>query len=206
MPLALVLGPANCGKIGYLQERFLAFVDAGSDPFLIVPNRPDVEAFEHDVLRRRGALLGGRVGTFDTLFDDVLERCGDHTKTLADVQRRLIFRRLAASAELDQVAVSARFRALPMRSPGWRTNSRRDDRPSPGAAARLSCTAWYGPTAPSATGSGWAATGWERVPGRPQLLEQRLEAWDERPVLAYGFEDMTTAQVRALLALAARVT
>ncbi len=91
MPLALVLGPANCGKIGFLQERFLAFVDAGSDPFLIVPNRPDVEAFEHDVLRRRGALLGGRVGTFDTLFDDVLERCGDHTN---DARRR------AAAADL----------------------------------------------------------------------------------------------------------
>ena len=65
--------------------------------------------------------------------------------------------------------------------------------------------AWCGPTAPSATGSVWAETGWERAPGRLQLLEQRLEAWDERPVLAYGFEDMTTAQVRALLALAARV-
>ena len=36
------------------------------------------------------------------------------------------------------------------------------------------------------------------------LLESRLDAWDGRPVLAYGFEDMTVAQVRALKALAAR--
>ena len=36
------------------------------------------------------------------------------------------------------------------------------------------------------------------------LLEGRLDAWDARPVLAYGFEDMTRAQVRALRALAAR--
>jgi ATP-dependent helicase/nuclease subunit B len=38
-----------------------------------------------------------------------------------------------------------------------------------------------------------------------ELLESRLDAWDARPVLAYGFEDMTPAQVRALRALAARV-
>ena len=77
MPLHLVLGPANCGKIALLLDRFLALVDAESDPFLIVPNRPDVEAVEHDVLRRRGVLVGGRMGTFDDLFDDVLERCGE---------------------------------------------------------------------------------------------------------------------------------
>lgn len=167
MPLALVLGPANCGKIGYLQERFLAFVDAGSDPFLIVPNRPDVEAFEHDVLRRRGALLGGRVGTFDALFDDVLERCGDHTNTLADVQRRLIFRRLAASAELDQVAVSARFAGFADALAGMADELAAGMiDPPKGPAARLSCTDWCAPTEPSATGSAWAATGWGRVPGR----------------------------------------
>src|SRR6185437_15386081 len=44
MPLQLVLGPANCGKIALLLDRFLEAADAGADPFLIVPNRPDVEA------------------------------------------------------------------------------------------------------------------------------------------------------------------
>ena len=206
MPLALVLGPANCGKIGYLQERFLAFVDAGSDPFLIVPNRPDVEAFEHDVLRRRGALLGGRVGTFDALFDDVLERCGDHTNTLADVQRRLIFRRLAASAELDQVAVSARFAGFADALAGMADELAAgmiDPPQGAGSEAEL-----YGLVRAYRAECDRLGLGRDRLGTRAwaaQLLERRLEAWDERPVLAYGFEDMTTAQVRALLALAARV-
>ena len=36
------------------------------------------------------------------------------------------------------------------------------------------------------------------------LLGSRLEAWDETPVFAYGFEDMSGVQISALTALAAR--
>ncbi len=206
MPLALVLGPANCGKIGFLQDRFLAFVDAGSDPFLIVPNRPDVEAFEHDVLRRRGALLGGRVGTFDTLFDDVLERCGEVTTALTDVQRRLIFQRLAATANLDAVAVSARFSGFADALAGMADEFAAgmvDPDPGDGSEGEL-----YGLVRAYRAECDRLGLGRDRLGTRARaawLLEQRLEAWDERPVLAYGFEDMTTAQIRALQALAARV-
>src|SRR5437763_369897 len=65
MPLQLVLGPANCGKIALLLDRFLEAADAGADPFLIVPNRPDVEAVERELVRRRGVFVGGSVGTWD---------------------------------------------------------------------------------------------------------------------------------------------
>ncbi len=206
MPLALVLGPANCGKIGLLQERFLAFVDAGSDPFLVVPNRPDVEAFEHDALRRRGGLLGGRVGTFDTLFEDVLERCGESTRALTDVQRRLILMRLAARTELDAVAVSARFSGFADALAGMADELAAgmvDPEPGAGSEGEL-----FGLVRAYREECGRLGLGRDRLGTRAraaELLEQRLEAWDDRPVLAYGFEDMTTAQVRALLALSARV-
>ena len=181
-------------------------MDAGSDPFLIVPNRPDVEAFEHDVLRRRGALLGGRVGTFDTLFDDVLERCGEVTTALTDVQRRLIFQRLAATANLDAVAVSARFSGFADALAGMADEFAAgmvDPDPGDGSEGEL-----YGLVRAYRAECDRLGLGRDRLGTRARaawLLEQRLEAWDERPVLAYGFEDMTTAQIRALQALAARV-
>ena len=72
MPLRLVLGPANSGKIALLEERFLADVDAGRDPVLLAPNRLDVDTIERDLLRRRACVLGGSVGTFGDLFEQVL--------------------------------------------------------------------------------------------------------------------------------------
>jgi len=109
MPLRLVLGPANSGKIALLEREFLAAVDDGADPLLIVPNRPDADAFERDLLRRRGAILGGTVGTFDDLFEQVRERCGEPGRPLTDTQRRLVVQRVVGEAELGELAVSARF-------------------------------------------------------------------------------------------------
>ena len=62
-------GPANCGKVALLLDRFLEAVDGGAEPFLVVPNRSDAELVERELLRRRGAVLGGAVGTFDDLFE-----------------------------------------------------------------------------------------------------------------------------------------
>ena len=66
MALSLVVGPAHAGKVALLLDRYLAEIER--DPWLVVPNRLDVERVERDLLRRRGALLGGRIGTFDDLF------------------------------------------------------------------------------------------------------------------------------------------
>src|SRR5919204_556495 len=46
MALSLLAGPANAGKVALLLERYLAALE--SDPFLIVPNRPDVDRAERD--------------------------------------------------------------------------------------------------------------------------------------------------------------
>ena len=58
MGLSLVVGPAHAGKVALLLERFLDVLDA--DPWLVVPNRGDVERVERDLLARRGALLQAR--------------------------------------------------------------------------------------------------------------------------------------------------
>ena len=109
MPLQLVLGPANCGKIALLLDRFLEAADAGADPFLIVPNRPDVEAVERELVRRRGVFVGGSVGTFDDLFEEVLGRCREARPLVGDVQRRLLPADVVSGTPLHALAASARF-------------------------------------------------------------------------------------------------
>ncbi len=197
MPLALVLGPANCGKIGYLRARFLEFVDAGADPFLIVPRRGDVATFEREILTGRGALIGGWVGTFDSLFDQVLDRCGEHGARISEVQRVLILQRIAAAAQLDAVATSARFSGFAAALAGM--------------IDELSAGMVDPPAGQGADGELLKLAAAYREECRRlnlhedrmgqharavALLENRLDAWDGRPVLAYGFEHMTAAQVR----------
>ena len=66
MGLSLVVGPAHAGKVALLLDRFVDALDR--DPWLIVPNRVDVDRVERELAGRGGALLAGTVGTFDTLF------------------------------------------------------------------------------------------------------------------------------------------
>src|SRR5262249_54005592 len=46
--LRLLVGPANAGKVALLLDRYLARLD--DEPFLIVPNRSDVDRAERDLL------------------------------------------------------------------------------------------------------------------------------------------------------------
>ena len=48
MSLTLLVGPANAGKVDRLLDRYLAALD--QDPILIVPNRPDVDWAERELL------------------------------------------------------------------------------------------------------------------------------------------------------------
>ena len=44
MGLSLVVGPAHAGKVALLLDRFLAALER--DPWLIVPNRVEVDRIE----------------------------------------------------------------------------------------------------------------------------------------------------------------
>src|SRR5438477_12899717 len=69
MPLTLLAGPANAGKVALLLDRYLADIDR--EPVLIVPTGSDVERVERDLLTRCGALMGGSIGTFDDVFNRI---------------------------------------------------------------------------------------------------------------------------------------
>src|SRR5262252_6916967 len=109
MPLTLLLGPANCGKVAHLLDRFVEQADAGSSPTLIVPTRPDVELAERDLLERRAVVMGGMVGTFDDLFEQALERCGESARSLRALARRAVLEQVLRDASLDALAGPARF-------------------------------------------------------------------------------------------------
>src|SRR4051812_309444 len=108
MALTLLAGPANAGKVALLLERYLAVLQ--DEPFLIVPNRSDVDRVERELLAECGALMSGQIGTFDDLFARVARAdAGGHRPVATDAQRALIVRSVIARGRLNGWSRSARF-------------------------------------------------------------------------------------------------
>jgi ATP-dependent helicase/DNAse subunit B len=195
VPLRLLAGPANAGKVALLLERYLAAL--GSDPILIVPNRPDVDRAERELLTQAGALVGGSIGTFDDVFERIARRNGAHKRVITPAQRTLLLRRVVAGAKNR----SARFAGF-ADSLGSTLSELESALLEPseldGELAEL-----------------FAAYReeldrrdlWDRELERRHAAERaagELSAWEPRPVFAYGFEDLTGAEWALLEALAAR--
>ena len=109
MPLRLLLGPANAGKVERLLDSYID--DLAREPHLVVPNRRDVEVTEHQLLERIPCLLGGWVGTFDDLFERIA-RPQLRKRPLSDAQQRLLLRETLQRVELGELELSARFDGL----------------------------------------------------------------------------------------------
>jgi ATP-dependent helicase/DNAse subunit B len=193
--LSLLVGPANAGKVALLLDRYLAALD--SEPVLIVPNRPDVERVERDLLTRTGALFGGSIGTFDDLF----ERIAGARRSLSDEQRALLIADVIGDVSLNGLGRSARFagfadelgRQIAELESGLVDPSRVD-----GDLGRL-----Y-----AAYRAELEARGVHSRDAIRRLAVERVtsefEAWGSSPVFAYGFEDLTGAEWELLRALAGR--
>ena len=91
MPLTLLAGPANAGKVALLLQRYLTELDR--EPVLIVPNRSDVERVERELLRSGGCLMAGSIGTFDDLFERIARQGQGWRRPLSEIQRNLIAER-----------------------------------------------------------------------------------------------------------------
>ena len=105
MPLSLIAGPANAGKVGLLLDRYLDSLE--SEPVLIVPNRSDVDFVERELLARRPALLAGTIGTFDDVFERIARAGGEGRRALPTVQRAFVVRRAIGAAALNGLSTSA---------------------------------------------------------------------------------------------------
>ena len=199
MPLALLVGPANAGKVSRLLDRYLENLDR--EPFLVVPNRAEVDRVERDLLARAGALLGGEIGTFDDLFRSIARAGDERRSVVGDAQRALVLRRALAGASLNGLRASSRFSGF--------------GDTLLGAISELESNF----VEPRELGGDLALLHaayleeldrlevWDRDRDRAYAVarvEGELEAWAGRPVLAYGFEDLTGTQWALLSALAGR--
>ncbi len=199
MGLSLVLGPAHAGKVALLLERYLDALER--DPWLVVPTRGDVERVERDLIRRRPALLAGRIGTFDDLFEHLAWGGDDRRPVASDAQRTLAVRRAIAAADLTSLSGSAA-------TSGFAETLL-------GALAELG-SALLGP---DRLGGDLAALarayrseldrlGLRDREGLRRSAVERLagdlDAWHGEPVLAYGFEDLTAAEWALLETLSGR--
>jgi ATP-dependent helicase/DNAse subunit B len=195
VPLSLLAGPANAGKVALLLERYLAAL--GSDPVLIVPNRPDVDRAERELLKHAGALVGGSIGTFDDLFERIARGNGVHRPVLTPPQRTLLLRRVIARARNR----SARFSGF-ADSLGSTVAELESALLEPGELDGELAELYAG-YREELDRLGL----WDRELQRRHAAERAggdLSAWDPRPVFAYGFEDLTGAEWALLEALSAR--
>jgi ATP-dependent helicase/DNAse subunit B len=194
--LSLVVGPAHAGKIASLLDRFVEALDR--DPWLIVPNRTDVERSERELVRRQGGLLSGTIGTFDMLFESLARGDGHGRRLIGDAERAIILRRVVEGGP----------ETPGVRSPGFAEALTRalteldaalldaDDLDEPLASLVRAYHRELG-----------RLEAWDRGALRRRAIERlasELASWGDSPVLAHGFEDLTGAEWRLLEALAAR--
>jgi RecB family exonuclease len=199
MGLTLVVGPAHVGKVALLLERFLAVLDR--DPWLVVPNRIDVDRVERDLVRRRPALLAGTVGTFDDLFERIGDPGREGPRLASEVQRLLAVRRAVDAATLSTLGPSSA-------TAGFADSvlSAIDELDS----GLVEATALAGELPELVAGyrAELARLGLRDRNGLRRDAVERLRSdlgsWSGAPVFAYGFEDLTGAEWALLEALAAR--
>jgi ATP-dependent helicase/nuclease subunit B len=196
VPLTLIVGPANAGKVALLLERYRERLD--DDPVLIVPTRSDVDRVERELLAGAGCLLGGTIGTFDDLFERIV---GTAPNVASDAQRLLLARAAIGSVSLNGLGGSARFagfadallQAIAELESGLVEPAALD-----GDLARL-----YAAYRAQLDACGL----WDRDLLRARAAERLasdLDAWHGQPVFAYGFEDLTAAEWRLVETLAGR--
>jgi ATP-dependent helicase/DNAse subunit B len=198
MGLSLVVGPAHVGKVALLLERCLDVLE--HEPWVLVPNRLDVDRVERDLVRRRPALLAGTVGTFDDLFRHLAAADGNG-RIASEVQRTLAARRAIAKVELDGLSASAAtsgFAEALLQTIGELESGLVDAVDLDADLSRL-LLAYRGEL---------EAAGLEDRDGLRRRAVERLrgdlDAWSGTPVFAYGFEDLTGAEWALLEALSAR--
>ena len=197
--LNLITGPANAGKVALLLRRYLEVLP--EEPYLIVPNRSDVEERERELLALQPALLGGWIGTFDDLFKLIARRAKDSRRVASEAQRGLIVRRALAGRSLNGLGRSARFGGFAdalLSTLAELESGLLDPNDLDGELASL-----------------YAAYRaeldrldlWDQDLLRRRAAERiatELDSWNGEPIFTYGFEDLTGAEWALLQALAGR--
>lgn len=219
MPLKLIYGPPNSGKRGEVLRELRAVLDR--DPILVVPNRDDVFDFERELCTggalagaRSGALLGGAAMTFGALFRTVATAAGAPPGTELSAAQRLRAIAVAIEARRDRLGPLRRSAARPRFAGALERLI--DELQAAGvepqeveaSAATLEGSAYLSDLATLYSGYEEVRrrTGRTDAHGiaREAIAQLRRDGsfWGERPVLLYGFDDLTENQLELVAALA----
>lgn len=198
VPLRLLVGPANAGKVSRLLDRYVQALDR--EPCFVVPNRHEIELTERELLERQPALLGGWIGTFDDLFRLIAPQNGQ-AELITSSARRLVLQDVAATEQLARLGRSARFDGF-VDTLAETIDELEAALLEPGELAGELAALHE---AYRARLDALGLTDRQRCQRAAidRLLSER-DAWSERPVLAYGFTDLTGAQWALIEALSAR--
>jgi len=218
VPLKLIYGPPNSGKRGEVLRAFRDALDR--DPVLVLPTTDDVFDFERELCCAEGALLGALLGgatmTFGALFRTVVTAAGAPPGAELSSAQRL--RAIAVATEerrshlrpLRRSAGRPRFAAALERLFDELQAAGVEPEEVEASAATLEGSAYLGDLA--TLYGGYEAvrqrTGRTDAHGiaREAIAQLRRdgEAWAGRPVLLYGFDDLTENQLELVATLAER--
>jgi len=213
VPLKLVYGPPNSGRAGVIRRDFAAALER--DPILVVPTVDDVFAFERE-LSGGGALLGGAAMTFGGLFRTVATMAGAPAGAeLSPAQRlRAVSVAIAARRErlrpLRRSAGRPRFARALERLLGELQAAGVEPEEVEASAATLEGSAYLADVGALYGGYEEVRRRTERVDphgiAREAIAQLRRDSsfWGDRPVLFYGFDDLTENQFELVAALAAQ--
>ena len=211
LTLDLIVGPPNAGRAGAIRRRFAEAL--GRDPILVVPTRDDVDRFERE-LSGDGGLVGGSVDTFPALFEDVARATGAGLPPrLSDAQRLWLVREavgragvsaLRASAESPGFAPAMERLLGELQSEGLDpdTLERRAAEAGGDAGYEIELANVFRAYARLRDGAG-RCDRHSLAAGATAALRTAPEAWGRRPVLLYGFDDLTAEQLELIAALSA---
>ena len=209
MPLDLIVGPANAGKVAELYRRHRASLEAGGLALLVVPNLPALWRAERELLQR-GVLLGGLVVTFDGVFERALRLAGADRAALPPARRRLELARLIAGVELGTIGVSAAGARFPD-ALGRLFDRLGSALVDPAAFAAAAAGDDAGEDLARLYAAWWARLdelgAWDAPRRRVEacgLLAREVTAWDGTPLHVQGFEDLSHAQETVVRLIAER--
>lgn len=202
MPLTLITGPANAAKAGAVLDRLRASL--AREPLLVVPTSADERHYARE-LARDGIVFGAEVTTFPWLMRDVARKAGVRVKPLGRLARSRVVRAAIEDVPLRELAASAASPGFPdalgdlfselqrsLAGParfGAAVRAWREAGTAPAHAAELA--ALY-----SAYHRRLDALGATDTDGLARAaLDKLRETWEGRPLLLYGFDDLTPAQL-----------
>ena len=210
MSLELIVGPPNSGRAGEILDRLRGALDR--DALLIVPTGDDIARFERDLCAGGRPAIGATIRTFASLTGEIASATGaEVAPTLTPPQRLALIRAATATTPLRLLDRSSR-------SPGFATAldlliselqaalvSPGDLRAAADAAGEagheLELAALYQAYEDLRDRAGRADAGSLAV-AAAGALRAAPDAWKGRPVLVYGFDDLTEAQLELLRLLA----